>query len=241
MQKTAVYLLRSEEWLQEPWIGKIMELLPRERYEKARSFKNQKARAQGVLAYALLALKLQEDWGTGFMPRIRTGSKGKPYLEDYPDIFFNYSHCSRGILCAVSECETGADVETVKPYKENLARKVCHPREIRLLEQISDQDLRAAYFTRMWTAKESYLKYLGCGIDRDLSGIDLSECRNKSFTAYGARFDMLEGEGFRASVCREEPAGQEISPGLPESRPFGGISAEKVTGREILSFCGLSF
>lgn len=241
MQRIKAYLLKSEEWLQEPYIDKIMELLPRERYEKARNLKNPKARAQSVLAYALLAMKLQEDWGTGFMPDILSGSRGKPYLEDYPDIFFNYSHCSRGILCAVSAYETGADIETVKPYKEKLAGRVCHPKELEMLEQIADPDGRAVFFTRIWTAKESYLKYLGCGIDRELRTIDMSGCRNRSFDAYGAGFAMLEGEGFMASVCRSEPSVREDGQGLQEGSTDSRISVQEVSGREILSFCSLSF
>lgn len=41
------------------------------------------------------------------------GIHGKPYLKEYQDVYFNFSHCSQGVVCAVSINDIGVDIETI--------------------------------------------------------------------------------------------------------------------------------
>ena len=57
--------------------------------------------------------------------------------------------------------------------------------------------------TLIWTAKESYLKYLGTGIRSDLREYDLSGCCEKHFQMQGCHFQMSLRENFGMAVCGE--------------------------------------
>ena len=85
---------------------------------------------------------------------LRTGRHGKPYLESGP--CFSLSHS--GSLCAVAVGDTpmGLDIETVRdirPYARLLSSFTLRERE-----EIGNGE--TAFFAN-WTAKESYIKYLG--------------------------------------------------------------------------------
>lgn len=94
---------------------------------------------------------------------------GKPYFKE-GGIFFNISHCRSMAVCAVSGVhEVGVDVESVKPCRENTAKRVMSEAEFEYFLSAEDRD-RA--FFRIWTYKESVVKLTGEGIRRDLREID---------------------------------------------------------------------
>lgn len=97
--------------------------------------------------------------------RLARESKGRPYLADGgPD--FNLSDTDGGTVVAVArEGRLGVDLERMDramPHRR-LARRYYAPREIAILEAMSDDDARRA-FLRLWTAKESSCKSTGTGI-----------------------------------------------------------------------------
>ena len=63
------------------------------------------------------------------------GKQGKPYFFRWPEIYFNLSHCRSACACILSDREAGIDVEHRFPYKESLARRVCHEKEWELMRQ----------------------------------------------------------------------------------------------------------
>ena len=73
-------------------------------------------------------------------------------------------------VCAISDVNVGIDVEVGLEYKEKIAERFFNAAEIQQLGIAADKD---AEFGRIWTAKESTLKYLGCGLSRDLSSVAL--------------------------------------------------------------------
>lgn len=100
--------------------------------------------------------------------RYERTSFGKPYLADCPQIQFNLSHCKCCVACGVGELPVGIDVEKRFPWKENLAKRICHPAEWKLLMEREDDKVREACFNLIWSRKESYLKCIGTGIRQDL-------------------------------------------------------------------------
>lgn len=92
---------------------------------------------------------------------IAYGPYGKPYLKNYPDVFFNISHSGQWVACAVSDKAIGIDVQEVTTFSHDVAAKVCNNVELSMIESANDP---AAEFTRIWTRKEAYLKMLGYGI-----------------------------------------------------------------------------
>ena len=241
--KTNIYLLKAAEWPAAEDIEAMLRLFPKNRRDKVMQCRERHAQTQHALAYALLAAGLAADWGFEHMPDTAAREKGKPYLRDYPQVFFNFSHCAVGILCGISEGELGVDIEPVKPFKDKLAERVCHENEKKIL-WTQPEDERGALFGRIWTSKESYLKYLGCGIDRPLSSLDLSDCEQQKFCAYGAQFYLFMEEGLVMAICQKEASA--VTNGCAaENRgeSFQGqeFGVRKVTGRELAeTFCRLS-
>ncbi len=164
---------------------------------------NPEREQERTLARRLLARGLEREYGIKGEPLIETAPLGKPYLADYPWIHFNYSHCTKGILCGISEEEIGVDIEGIIPYKERFAARICHRRELSMVLEAEDRD---AMLTAVWTGKESYMKYLGLGLRRDLREIDLSEALMRQVPLDGVYLhSRLNGE-YGLCVCCREPS-----------------------------------
>lgn len=153
---------------------------------------------QRDLARMLLAYGLYQEYQIRERAVIETAPLGKPYLPEYPQIHFNYSHSREGILCGIYTEEIGVDIERIIPCKERLAARVCHPNELRLLEESQDRD---RMMTAIWTAKESYVKYLGTGIRSDLRQIDLSGALTEHEMVGECYLHSLIEENYGICVC----------------------------------------
>ncbi len=105
---------------------------------------------------------------------VRT-EKGKPYFANCPDIHFSVSHSGELFACAFAPFPIGLDIqehvkrkdETDEGAKERcikIAKRFFHPDEVDALES----DTVSAFY-KIWTAKESYVKLTGRGIDGEFS------------------------------------------------------------------------
>lgn len=88
--------------------------------------------------------------------------KGKPAFSPDVGIHFSVSHSNNLWCCAFSPHPLGLDVEA-PPFKlenrEKIARRFFHPSEVKWLESQGFSD-----FYKVWTAKESAVKFTGEGI-----------------------------------------------------------------------------
>lgn len=153
---------------------------------------------QGELARMLLAFGLKREYGIPELPRIERRKQGKPFFPEFPGICFNYSHCQKGVLCGIHTSEIGVDMERIVQYKERLARRICHPEELKLLELTARKD---ELMTRIWTCKESFLKYTGQGIRSDLRLLNCSGCAEGSFQLDKNRILSCLEMDFGFAVC----------------------------------------
>ena len=138
-----------------------LDYVSEERRKKASAMKSAKSRRLSLAAYLLLRQGLREEYGIKEAPTLMVADGGKPYLRDWPYIHFNLSHCPKCVACAISREPIGIDVETIRPYKTDLASRVLSQDEIRKVA--SDPD-PALSFTRFWTMKESLVKLSGTGL-----------------------------------------------------------------------------
>ena len=90
---------------------------------------------------------------------------GKPYVE-HPWFHFNLSHAGRWVVIAYADRPVGVDVEQILDgeMRHKLARRYFSSLE--QSEVLCDDDPRgiAERFAAVWTGKESYVKFLGCGL-----------------------------------------------------------------------------
>lgn len=119
-------------------------------------------------AYALLAYAARRRWDMEQLPAIARTEGGKPYFPTHPDYYFNISHSGTLALCAVDDAPVGVDIEAVRPHHPKLAQRICSPEE---LAWVDGQDDREHALLRLWTAKESRVKYTGTGLTVPLRSI----------------------------------------------------------------------
>ncbi len=101
---------------------------------------------------------------------IEIGTHGKPYFKDktrFP--FFNISHSGDYAVCALATCEIGIDIQKIRPYSPRLLKRILTRQELEQLEQTKEKE---ALFCKLWSQKESYVKWSGQGITRELNTLE---------------------------------------------------------------------
>ncbi len=177
--------------------------IPGQRREKAMRYRFVGDRKRCVRAYTLLEEGLRAEYGMQSVPAFGFGPKGKPYLENFPEIHFSLSHTENAVLCVISSRPVGADIEKVRTKElERLASKCFSEME---QNEVRASDAPGLAFTKLWTRKESFLKFTGQG----LTGT--AELRNVPTRDNGeVCFFTRTGtdEGFVYSVCRAADDGE---------------------------------
>lgn len=98
---------------------------------------------------------------------------GKPRIDGLADFHFNLSHSGRRVVIAWGESPVGVDVQKMcmDAGKEALARRFFTPEEQDYV--FGQPDWIQDRFYRVWTGKESYLKYLGTGLRKSLDSFSV--------------------------------------------------------------------
>lgn len=165
-----IYLFDDMQNADIAYLLKSIDKMPQQRAVQAQRYIHIHEKAICVLSFMLLKFGL-------FSMGLQTDNiefayknNGKPYIKN-KNIYFNISHKDNIVICGLFEYECGVDIEKIKPYKQNLAERICSPDEIKLLSQSDNKD---EAFAKIWTVKESYLKYKGIGIAANLQSVEKS-------------------------------------------------------------------
>ena len=144
----------------------------------------------------------------GLKGDIAEGPWGKPCL---PGSGFYFNKSDSGPYCAFAlsdEGEIGLDLQKILPWHERyerLAGRFFRPEERECLLSEDPKERGMAFF-RLWTVKESFLKFTGKGLGGGLLSFRADLFSGKIFTGKkevpDACFRILEGpEGYAMSVC----------------------------------------
>lgn len=193
-----------------------------ERKENKELSPKEKRKDQSLAAKKLLLFGLSMEYGKKQLPEIACRPQGKPFFKDCPEIKFNYSHSTCGLLCGISTSEIGVDMEGKITTKERLVRRICHENEKKLLAGVKKDLERDWLLTRIWTAKESYLKCIGTGIRLPLDSLDFSGCIDGGLFQERYRMYFSNGTDYVIAVCRES-----------EPSRTQNILVKKLSGQEI--------
>lgn len=147
---------------------KYYDLLSDDRKKKTDAYRFDKDKKLSVLAEALLRRDLKTDAVINY----RYGENGKPYLKDFKDVFFSYSHSGEYAICAVSDKEIGCDIEMVKDVDFNIAKRFFTKSEYENIAKLEDIEAKKDLFFRYWTIKESYIKATGQGLKCSLDSFE---------------------------------------------------------------------
>ena len=139
-----------------------------ERWQYAMRYRQERDRCLSLSAFMLLKRALRLEYGMDEVPPFVYGSHGKPSLRGCDGIHFNLSHCRDAAACVVASHPVGIDVECLDRYDENLLPYTMNEDEQRL---ILDSPYPDVAFVRLWTMKESLLKFTGQGMPGDIKSI----------------------------------------------------------------------
>lgn len=138
-------------------------------------------------------------------PGLTFGERGKPYFAGLPGLHFSLSHSGGYWLAAIAAAPLGLDIQQQQPCRrEALAERFFHPRETAWLRRrgYTEKD-----FFALWTAKESYVKYTGQGIDESFSGFSVIADDAIVPGIAAARFTFLPFQpGYTVCLCSPDPA-----------------------------------
>lgn len=176
----------------------LFSLMPFYRKKKISRYAKYEDRVLGVASYALLKYVM---YLLGIPEGdIEIGTYGKPYFKG-KHVYFNISHTSNAIACAVESSEVGVDIQNNIREYERIIKRVCAPSEI---EKIRSDALPIQYFTKLWTLKESYVKCIGTGIWDSISQIDFSTFDTECGRLHGYYFTCKSTEEYCLSVCSKD-------------------------------------
>ncbi|MGV3002794.1 4'-phosphopantetheinyl transferase family protein [Vibrio sp. E150_018] len=144
-------------------------------YQRFNRFQFEKERIEYAFAHSLKRHILSQNYPkNGKMAwQFFTNKNGKPFVKE--PLSFNLSHSSGAVALAVlkgkSQLEVGIDIEVYKNREDisELAEAILHPAERNHL--ITTPNINQG-FLKIWTAKESLLKAVGCGLGDRLNTIN---------------------------------------------------------------------
>lgn len=165
--------------------------------EKIKSNDRTKELEQRILSEGLRELHI-EGADSFAASMIRHSADGKPFLPDYPGFHFNFSHSGSLLACAFSEREIGLDLQAHEHVSsgrwENISKRFFTAEEYEALRAAPERQTQAGLFFRLWTLKEAYLKYIGCGLRGEMN----------SFLPVPLPVASLPGTGFPDPVLSDE-------------------------------------
>lgn len=199
---------RNAEELMESYKNKI----DSQRYEKVMRIRAPEARVRSLLGGFLLqtAVKeaLQSEKEALSLP-LTYGPQEKPYLAEHPNLYFNLSHSGTVAVCALCDEEVGVDVQEYRKMKAGVAERFFTAQEkarLKALEHHGEEYERL--FFRMWSVKESYIKFTGLGMKQGLDTFIIDwkgqQIQNKESGKEVACFQEVSIEGlsrYAISVC----------------------------------------
>ena len=211
----------------------------REKTEKLR-FAEDKYRSLGAELLLRYALRERGYTDTALAAlSFSFGENGKPYLcGETASVHFSLSHAGNYALCVLSDTELGCDIEKIRDYREETAKRFFSPGEAEDICAAPSADERAQRFFRYWTLRESLLKARGCGFAGNTpalsfrpspSGVTAEE-DGKPLPYVFWESDALPG--YRCAVClyADHEAGDTLI--LPEKIT---VCTFPITGGETLS------
>ena len=160
--------------------------------------------ASAAFTFGMSKLNIKAD-----AEKITFNEYGKPSFDKSEGIYFNISHSNEFAICTFGSKDLGCDIEYIdeKRVSNELIDRVLAESEKKYLDSI-DKNKMVEEFFRIWTYKESYLKYKGIGI----KGLDKSfsiDLENKTVEENGEIKDNIyfkeyDLKGYKITVCSSD-------------------------------------
>lgn len=176
-----------------------LETLSMERKKRILRIKSIPEQYRSLGAGLLLEYGLQQAGVSEQNRELSAGIHGKPYLVKNAGICFNLSHAGDYVVAIFADREVGIDMERCRILRDGVIKRTCCKTEA---EWLSEQKNAEQSFVRVWTAKESYVKWSGEGLTCPLTELELIRCKSTT----GDRFVGVKRSGREEAVLLQEYA-----------------------------------
>lgn len=157
-----------------------VDILSEVELQRYRRFRLESERRRHLVSHVLLRMLLSRTTRGAVDPRCWRFTKneyGKPAVDmaaGLPSLYFSLSHSERLVAVAISaDCPVGIDVESLRrPNSSNPSLDLLSPGERSWLKS-RPLTVMGPDFTRLWTVKEAYAKYLGRGLSLDFPSFEV--------------------------------------------------------------------
>ena len=164
-----LYVCRLER-IEERLFNQLLGCLSKERQYYVLRFRSYEDRLRSLFGTLLTQMELAKQLQCE--PSELTFQANKFGKEDLTShqLYFNISHAGHYVVCAIGDRPVGIDIEEKQARDFSLFRSIWTEREKKCFQVDAMED-----FYYLWTAKESYVKWLGTGLSTDLNSIDIGK------------------------------------------------------------------
>ena len=168
-----IYLIHTEKLNNEKLFSKYFSFMSDYRKSKINRMKMQKDKNMS-LGVGILINEYLKTLGLREKDMIYEEKyNGKPYFKNLPEVYFNASHSGNCAVCSFSSEETGCDIEKSDEVNTEIAKRFFARSEYEYIYSAKSDSEQLERFFRLWTLKESYLKFSGEGLQGGLNSFEV--------------------------------------------------------------------
>lgn len=109
---------------------------------------------------------------------VKKHENGKPYFVyencmEMPKAYLSISHSRNILVLALSDMNTGIDIEYVGKKHDGVIKRCFSDSEKNYISEAEEETGQNERYYEVWTKKEACVKYLGTGIDRSFKKTDV--------------------------------------------------------------------
>lgn len=205
--KTKLYIANITKLNEQERFNNALALVSDACLDKISKIKFPKDKNRSLLAELLLIKALNDEGLFQLDTEYEYHHNGKPYLKNYPDVFFNKSHSNNLVICGISSKEIGCDIEMIKHKDLKIAQRFFAKNEYNRILLENNEDNRLDLFFRFWTLKESFLKITGQGMKLSMDSFTIAidgkypqvTCDKNFNKCYFREIEV--DERYKCSVC----------------------------------------
>lgn len=171
-----VYALNIRESVEKNFFHQLTKFISSDKVKRASNFRSKEDSYRTVLGELLAryvicyrSACLNKDI------KVKLSVEKKPQLLNPNGLFFNISHSGDWVICGISNCPIGVDIEHIKKNKcyLNVIERFFSPEEKKYLLNDGKDINTVTKFYRLWTLKESYVKADGRGLALPLKSFSI--------------------------------------------------------------------
>jgi len=190
-----VVILVADPALTQEGFDALLPLVSKERQERIKRFRFFKDAQNALLGDVLARTEICRATGLSNNElEFSTNEFGKPFLINDPCIHFNISHSGHYIACAIADVPVGIDVELIKPIDMKIAERFFAPDE----KAYITGNQQAARFFKVWTMKESRIKWEGKGLSIPLPSFSVFDPGERGRISY---YEVFHNDEAICHVC----------------------------------------